>query len=326
MTPRNLPRPNTESPTHRLSPPRLSGNQRIRGNLAVEVQAELSVNRVRVRLPEEPGDSNTKGESRSTMKVFLSWSGETSGAFASILHEWLPSVLHYVDPWMSSEDITKGRRWDPEMASALEKTSYGLVCVTPGVHREPWVNFEAGAVSKIVSKSYLSPLLLGVSIEELAGLPLSMFQCTQFKKVEMLKLLRSINGAAGSRVPPRRLKSSLDYSWGELRQRVDGIDLTSTEDPGKDDQEHEDHEAESDSLSDREEQILVLVATRGRNEPRAADIAAHLDEQILVAQYHIDRLVKEGFLSEGLFFGPELDSTYRITRKGRAYVVENRLV
>ena len=71
----------------------------------------------------------------------------------------------------------------------LEETSYCIVCVTPGVAREPWVNFEAGAVSKIVEQSYVSPLLLGVSIEDLGGLPLSMFQCTKFNKDEIHELL-----------------------------------------------------------------------------------------------------------------------------------------
>ena len=290
-------------------------------NLPAEIQAELPPKQVWMLVPKEPAELTRTRESGLSMRVFLSWSGEASQTFASILHEWLPTVLQFADPWMSSEDITKGTRWDAEMGQSLEETSYCIVCVTPGVQRKPWVNFEAGAVSKIVSKSYVSPLLLGVSIEELGGLPLSMFQCTRFNKAEVLKLLRSINSAAISSIPSKRLKSSLDYSWAELRERVEGIDLSGIEDPGDGDQEYE---AESDLLDDRAEQILILVATSGGYEPTPADIAAHLDQQILVAQYHIDRLVKGGFLNEMIFVGP--DPTYSITRTGRAYVVENGLV
>ena len=120
---------------------------------------------------------DNKEDDGVTLRVFLSWSGEASHAFASILHDWLPTVLHVVDPWMSSKDIAKGKRWDAEIGDNLEQARYCIVCVTPGVECEPWVNFEAGAVSKIVKDSYVSPLLVGVSVSDLGGLPLSLFQC-----------------------------------------------------------------------------------------------------------------------------------------------------
>lgn len=258
----------------------------------------------------------------SRMRVFLSWSGEASHALASILHEWLPTVLPFVDPWMSSEDITKGARWNSEIGKALEETSYCIVCVTAGVQGRPWVNFEAGAIAKILSQSYVSPLLLGVSVEELGGLPLSMFQCTRFNEAEVLKLLRSINSAAKSPLSPKRLKTSLDYSWASLCERVEGIDLSGFEDRGTVAQEYE---AESEMLDDQEEQILVLVATNGvGNEPNAGQAAYHVDEEVIVAQYHLDRLVDMGFLEEWSGIGGEIE--YGITRTGRAYVVENELV
>ena len=78
------------------------------------------------------------------MKIFLSWSGAESHALARVLHEWLPVVLPSVDPWMSSEDIAKGKRWADDIGKILEESSYCIVCVTPGVEQQPWVNFEAG--------------------------------------------------------------------------------------------------------------------------------------------------------------------------------------
>ena len=36
------------------------------------------------------------------MHVFISWSGERSKALAVALRDWLPLVLHYVEPWVFS--------------------------------------------------------------------------------------------------------------------------------------------------------------------------------------------------------------------------------
>ena len=263
----------------------------------------------------------TTRDGKSRLKVFISWSGEESRAFAGILHDWLPTVLHFVDPWMSSKDIAKGKRWDPEIGDILKKASYCIVCVTPGVAREPWVNFEAGAVSKIVEQSYVSPLLLGVSIEDLSGLPLSMFQCTQFDKDEVGKLLRSINSEAKSPISARRLKTSLNFSWARLRERVEDIDLSDIDTPEDRDDEQE---AECEWLDDHAEQVLVVVAESGEYWPSAAEIGAHLGEKTVRTERHIDTLVEYGFLNEAEFVGAP--STYGISRKGRAYVVDNDLI
>ena len=85
------------------------------------------------------------------MKVFISWSGELSHRIALHLKEWLPVVLPFVDAWVSSEDIPKGTRWGTELATQLEGTNSGIVCLVPGNLNESWLNFEAGALSKVFS-------------------------------------------------------------------------------------------------------------------------------------------------------------------------------
>ena len=54
------------------------------------------------------------------LKRFISWSEKRSEALASALREWLPLVLHYVEPWLSKSDIQAGERWSVEIAKELE--------------------------------------------------------------------------------------------------------------------------------------------------------------------------------------------------------------
>ncbi len=50
------------------------------------------------------------------MKVFLSWSGEASQAVATALHNWLPSIITPIKPFMSSADINAGDKWRDDLS------------------------------------------------------------------------------------------------------------------------------------------------------------------------------------------------------------------
>jgi hypothetical protein len=82
------------------------------------------------------------------MKVFISWSGERSQALAQALRDWLPLVLHYVEPWLSQSDIEPGERWASEVSKELEVSNFGIICVTKENTESPWILFEAGALAK----------------------------------------------------------------------------------------------------------------------------------------------------------------------------------
>jgi len=100
-------------------------------------------------------------------RILISWSGERSEKIAEILREWLPSILPGVEPWLSSEDIRKGSRWSLQLATELEATQFGLLVVVPENQGSPWLNFEAGAISKWVEHARVAPLLFGMSPSEL---------------------------------------------------------------------------------------------------------------------------------------------------------------
>jgi hypothetical protein len=62
------------------------------------------------------------------------------------LREWLPDVLHAVEPWVSTEDIAKEQLWLPAVTAALQESKFGICCLTPANVRSPWLAFKAGAM------------------------------------------------------------------------------------------------------------------------------------------------------------------------------------
>ena len=275
--------------------------------------------RVESEVPKQDAVAPSPGDG---MGVLLSWSGSSSHALALVLRDWLPTVLRVVDPWMSSEDIPKGKLWDAELSERLQDTSYCIVCLTPGIAREPWVNYEAGSIGKFVDRAYVSPLLLGVAQDELKGLPLSRFQCTQFRKDEMHKLLRSINAAAGSPIPVDRLAEVFESSWTDLADKVAQIDLTE----GQSSEVGGGHHTEDDhaALNEVEERILTLVARMGNDHPWVEDIATQISEDPTRTEYYLDNLEAGGYLYKLLSISEP--ANYGVTAQGRAYLVKNGLV
>lgn len=157
------------------------------------------------------------------MKVFISWSGELSHRIAIELFEWLPMVLQSVRPYMSSESIDKGTRWATSISDELEGTSVGIVVLTKENREAPWINFEAGALAKVVGDAKLAPIIFGLKPSEV-GTPLSQFQVTQFEKVDVLRLLKSINASAGDEaLPESRVDRMHDALWAQLHEKVDPI-------------------------------------------------------------------------------------------------------
>jgi hypothetical protein len=151
------------------------------------------------------------------MKVFISWSGEKSHQVATALHDWLPYIIQTLKPFVSSEDILKGGRWGDVLAKELEGTQFGIICLTPSNIKAPWLNFEAGALSKSVDRSFLSPVLFQVRPDEVEG-PLAQFQTTPCEKEDIFNLLISINDklAPDIRLELVLLRHTFEAWWPQL--------------------------------------------------------------------------------------------------------------
>jgi ribosomal protein L7/L12 len=156
------------------------------------------------------------------MKVFISWSGKQSQMLAQALRDWLPLVLHYVQPWLSGADIEAGKRWSVEIAKQLEESNFGIICLTRENVESSWVLFEAGALAKNLQNSLVIPLLLNLDIRDVSG-PLSQFQAKKINKTSIFEIVQTINQASESPVEAARLTQLFEALWPQLKSRLDTI-------------------------------------------------------------------------------------------------------
>ncbi|MCQ4189233.1 toll/interleukin-1 receptor domain-containing protein [Methylocystis suflitae] len=156
------------------------------------------------------------------MKLFISWSGERSQAFAQAVHQWLPMVLHYVDPWLSNSDIAAGDRWANEVAKELEASKFGVICITRENIASPWILFEAGALAKFMQEGRVIPLLLDVEFKDITG-PLAQFQAKKVERDGLCDVINSINQFSEIKVPETRLPNLFETLWPVLEKKVGDI-------------------------------------------------------------------------------------------------------
>ncbi|WP_157910500.1 toll/interleukin-1 receptor domain-containing protein [Pseudofrankia sp. BMG5.36] len=157
------------------------------------------------------------------MRVFISWSGETMKLAAESLREWMRLVLAPVDPWVSSQDILTGTRSMSELAKILASTKVGIICVSPQTQNSPWVNFEAGALSRSLEEGKVIPFLIGLKTADLK-LPLSQFQAVDSAKPdEVAAMIKMINQELPSPVPSEVVDKLLSTFWEDLAEKMDTV-------------------------------------------------------------------------------------------------------
>lgn len=153
------------------------------------------------------------------MKVFISWSGERSQALATALREWLPLVLHYVEPWVSEADVAAGTRWAQEVAEELQASNFGIICTTPENIDAPWLLFEAGVLAKSLQEARVVPLLFGLELSDITG-PLAQFQAKKVAKAGLAEVVLSINHATDEQIPEDRAKQLFEALWTEFEKKL----------------------------------------------------------------------------------------------------------
>jgi hypothetical protein len=163
------------------------------------------------------------------MKVLISWSGERSRQVATVLRDWLPSVIQAIEPWMSEQDIDKGATWPIELFSQLEKTKAGVTVLTRENLPEPWLQFEAGALAKTIERTMVCTFLVGLKPTDVNG-PLSLFQATEPTVVDVRRLMVALNRRIADEhdrgLSEPQLEKAFAMFWPQLETAVKEIAAT----------------------------------------------------------------------------------------------------
>jgi len=124
--------------------------------------------------------------------TIVSWSGEFSHKIAKTFAEFLDMIIGRQIEVFISDDIDMGTRWRTELDKKLSQCTSGILIVTKDNFNSPWLNFEAGAISKCVSENKIFPVLFNVEPSMLPS-TFNNFQATRYKKTEVEKLFSIFN-------------------------------------------------------------------------------------------------------------------------------------
>ncbi len=290
------------------------------------------------------------------MKIFLSWSDETSHAIALILGDWIPFVIQAVETYVSPEDIRKGTRWIYDVSKELNQSSLGILCVVPGNTGAPWLNFEAGVLSKSPGVSKVIPLLIDVEKSELDNGPLAQFPSAIFEKNDMYRILETINEKTEQgRLSEDRLRDTFDIWWPKLELDIGSIrekekqeaddpeKLPDTKKPEKTPKQTVEAARKNEAIKTEAagkpvkkaaarlapeeieiEMLNMLYDPPGYTPRTADDVGYKVDISAQKAREHLDRLERNNYVREHLYVGRPKE--YSLAPKGREYLTRHDLL
>ncbi|WEX02764.1 hypothetical protein [Rhodococcus sp. RCBS9] len=168
------------------------------------------------------------------LKIFISWSGDLAKGVAHVWHDLLREMFDRVTPWVSDIDIEAGARGLDEIKRELDGTLFGIVVVTPENQDAPWLNFEAGALSRSLSEAStrVVPSLVNFSSPTQITSPLKQFQATLLNEDGVARVLKAVAGVVDADWPTK--EKAFTRMWPEYQTRfndkiVESVDPTNPE-------------------------------------------------------------------------------------------------
>jgi hypothetical protein len=177
---------------------------------------------------------------------------------------------------MSNEDIESGMKWSNEISGELEKSNFGIICVTRENQSNPWITFEAGALSKTIDSSYVCPFLFDLEPSQLTG-PISQFQARKTNKEGTLKILKTINNALDNKsLQDEELDEIFEVWWPKLSNKFDTVP------------EYEGEKIDNRTTEDILSEIVVNTREQLRREElrvdRSSDMSLKMDKFMTLVQ------------------------------------------
>ncbi|WP_207632807.1 TIR domain-containing protein [Foetidibacter luteolus] len=165
------------------------------------------------------------------MKIFLSWSGDSSKTIAFILQKRLKQIFPELELWMSAYSIEAGEKWGKELDVELQSTSFGIICLTPENLAAPWLLFEAGALSKSFdSTGGVVPYCYKIAPASVQG-PLAQFQGVPADEKGSFSLVAAINNLVKNKREKADLQEMFDAFWPQWRKSLDEIAVKENKGP-----------------------------------------------------------------------------------------------
>lgn len=108
------------------------------------------------------------------VRIFMSWSGDTSLRVAKAVCEGIELLSDRLEPWLS-EDLEPGEQWASTLIPQIRKARVAVLCLTRRNVGAAWIAFETGAYYTSRSGPVVVPLLLDLTPAEVE-FPLGLFQ------------------------------------------------------------------------------------------------------------------------------------------------------
>ena len=157
------------------------------------------------------------------MNIFISWSGERSKTAALALKSLLEDVFPQAVTVFISDHINPGENWGQRLGAELEKSQFGILCLTEDNFQAPWLLFEAGALAKKFAASRVVPYLIDKMPASADHSPLFQFQSVPADKDGTLRLVMSINEANETPHAEQRLIKHFEKWWSDLEHTLKGL-------------------------------------------------------------------------------------------------------
>lgn len=153
------------------------------------------------------------------MKVFVSWSGNSSEILGQALKEFIPLVIPHTDIFFSP-GMDKGIDWFREISKNLDESDFGILCLTRSNMQDPWILFEAGTLaSKLANEKKVVPLAIDFEMNDLRP-PLSLFNAALSTKEDIFKIISTINSSNESTIPEPNLQRTFDAFWPDVEKAI----------------------------------------------------------------------------------------------------------